>query len=117
MSDSFKISVFNSEQQRNYDIFVRLDRLLAFYNLVNRARKPDTPAATMPGLSWGAFMGLDAIFERRPKKFPTHDILAFLAKDYNERFYSEIPLATTAEIEKALEVFSTIHPPDVSEPA
>jgi len=109
--DVVKISVFNSVVGKNFDLYIRKDRLLAFYDLVMTRRntgeyKPEPPG--MPGLSWSAIQGLDAIFERRPKKFPAHDIVQHFCRAGD---------ATPQEIEKALEVFSTMYPPDVAESA
>jgi hypothetical protein len=115
-SNVLKISILNSDAGRKFDLHVRRDRLKAFYELLMRRRCNDEyqPAASgMPGLSWSAFMGLDAIFDRRPKSFPARDILQFLA-DHT------IPVGgpfTPHEVESALERFSALFPPDVSENA
>jgi hypothetical protein len=118
MDGILTISVFNSEAQRNFNLYVRQDRLLAFHNFLMRNRCPDTPSSVMPGISWGAVLGLDAIFERRPKRFPVSDILTFLAEDYkNNTLPSSLPPPTSAEIEKVLGLFAAEYPPDVSEGA
>lgn len=113
MGDVLKISVFNSDAGRKYDLYVREDRLKAFETFLLGRRDEYQPEASMPGLSWAAFQGLDAIFDRRPKKFPTHDILQFLA-DY---LHGATPAVTSQEVEAALERFSCFYPPDVSEDA
>lgn len=113
MSDPniLEIRIKNSENNTHYYFNVRSDRLKAFYNFLNRNRCADTPQG-MPGLSWGAILGLDAIFEKRPLKFPVADIVNFLANDYIP--HSSCPAVTSAEIEKTLERFATQYPPDVA---
>lgn len=112
--NTLTISVFNSEQQRSFEMFVRKDRLAAFYEFLNSNRCPDAKSG-MPGLSWSAHCGLDAIFEKRPRKFPVADILTFFADHYIPR--SPCDRVTPAEIEKALEGFAVLYPPDVVESA
>jgi len=109
MKEVLKIAVFNSDAGRNFDLYVRDDRYRAWLDFFNRNRQPDVKPG-MPGLSWAAIQGLDAIFEKRPKGFPVRDILAFLAGD---------PFCggNSAEIELVLEQFSKVYPPDVSEGA
>jgi hypothetical protein len=104
-----QISVFNPEHGKPFNLYVRPDRLLAFRDFVARDRRPAPPPA-MPGLSWAAVMGLDAIFAQRPKKFPVEDILLWLANDC-------APPVSVHEVECALERFSLLHPPDVSQDA
>jgi hypothetical protein len=111
-----KISVPNSATGKSHALYVRRDRLAAFYEFLMLRRasgeyRPEPPG--MPGLSWSAFMGLDAIFDRRPKSFPTQDILQWIADD----LHPGAGAATPHEVEKALEKFSAVYPPDVSESA
>lgn len=111
-----QISVYNSASGKKHTLHVRKDRLAAFYEFVMRRRqvgeyKPEPPG--MPGLSWSAMLGLDAIFERRPKSFPAEDILQWIADD----LHPGAGAATSHEVEKALEKFSAVYPPDVSESA
>ncbi len=113
-----KIGVLNSEVGRKFDLHVRRDRALAFYDFLMRRRRsgeyrPAPPG--MPGLSWAAFSGLDAIFDRRPKSFPACDIVRFLADDI--RPGGGEGAVTPHEVESALEHFSEMYPPDVSESA
>jgi hypothetical protein len=113
-----QISVFNSTTGKKHALFVRRDRFKAFQEFLMRRRwcgeyQPGPPG--MPGLSWAGFMGLDAIFDRRPKSFPTHDILQFIANDIIPG--GGAPAVTPQEVEKALEAFSAVYPPDVSETA
>ena len=109
-----EVRIRNSENNTDYCLYVRKDRYRAFQNFLNRNRCPDTPPG-MPGLSWGAMLGLDAIFEKRPRKFPVYDIITFLAKDYIP--HSSCPAVTLPEIEKTLEKFAAQYPPDVAESA
>jgi hypothetical protein len=106
-SNILEVRIRNSENSTDYYLYVRKDRLQAFHDLLNSKRAPETPAG-MPGLSWGAMLGLDAIFEKRPRKFPVYDILGFLAGDSG---------ASGAEVEKTLEKFAVLYPPDVTETA
>jgi hypothetical protein len=113
-----KIAVYNSDAGRKYDLYVRKDRCLAFHKFLmdRRWRGEYQPAAPgMPGLSWAAFMGLDAIFDRRPKSFPVRDILQWIANDIIPG--GGAPAVTPHEVESALEKFSAVYPPDVSENA
>ena len=104
-TNTLKISVFNSDNGRKFNLYVREDRYRAFQEFLTSRRGIAQPAAPgMPGLSWAAFLGLDAIFERRPKSFPARDILQFIAYDSG---------STPQEVESALELFSAIYPPDV----
>lgn len=111
-----KISVFNSDAGRKFDLHVRKDRYKAFHEFLMRRRwngEYQPAVSGMPGLSWAAFMGLDAIFDRRPKNFPARDIVQFLADDT----LLGDGIVTSHEVEAALERFSAIFPPDVSENA
>lgn len=104
-----EVQILNSEINTRYYMYVRKDRLGAFYSflLTNRS---NTPVPNMPGLSGAGIAGLDAIFERRPKKFPVHDILVWLCA----RLGSPVnPPVTVYEIENALERFAKIYPPDI----
>lgn len=110
------VQIFNSEYQKLFTLYVREDRHKAFGQFVlderyrrEAAGEPEPPSSVIPGLSWGAIMGLDAIFARRPKKFSTEDIVKWLQGDL-------IPL-TKGEVETGLEKFSQLYPPDVSEDA
>jgi hypothetical protein len=117
-SNALKISVYNSDAGREYDLYVRKDRLKAFEAFLMRRRwrgEYQPEAGGMPGISWAAFNGLDAIFERRPRSFPARDILQALADDIVPG--GEAPAVTPHEVEKALEQFSAVYPPDVSEGA
>jgi hypothetical protein len=111
--NTLKVSIFNSDLQRNFDLFVRKDRLKAFYDFTIGERHPER-TASMPGLSWAAMLGLDAIFERRPKRFPVQDILTYLAGSCTAHTNDSV---TPPEIEYALERFSMLYPPDISESA
>lgn len=106
-----EVRINNSENNTAYYLYVRRDRLTAFYQFLMRNRCPETPKG-MPGLSWAAMLGLDAIFEKRPRKFPVYDIINFLVNDYHST-----PPATAPEIERVLEQFATQFPPDVAETA
>jgi hypothetical protein len=110
-SNVLEVRIQNSENNTAYFLYVRRDRLEAFYNFLNANRCPETPKG-MPGLSWAAMMGLDAIFEKRPRKFPVYDIINFLANDVHST-----PAVTAPEIERTLERFGTVYPPDVAESA
>jgi hypothetical protein len=114
--NTLKVSIFNSDLQRNFDLFVRKDRLKAFYDFTLGERHSER-LASMPGLSWAAISGLDAVFERRPKRFPVHDIIAHLAGSCTAHALSHDVPVTPSEIEYALERFSAVYPPDVSESA
>jgi hypothetical protein len=105
-----QISIFNSDSNRPFNLYVRTDRLQAFHDFIIGERHPEYRSSPMPGVSWAVMAGLDAIFARRPKKFPVHDILSWLANSLH-------PAVTTDEIEHALERFSALYPPDVSEDA
>lgn len=111
-----EIRVLNSENNTHYYQYVRRDRIRAFYAFIVADRQT-VPAAqiTMPGLSGPAIAGLDAIFDRRPLKFPTHDLLAWF-RDNQKAYLGDYPnpTITTQEIEKALERFSAVYPPDVA---
>ena len=100
-----RVAIVNSETGPAHELFVRRRRLGEFLALVARAPRTPEPPVRMPGLSWAAICGLDAVFDRRPKKFPAQDIVAWLGA-----------LAGTgpANIEAALEGFSKLRPPDVS---
>jgi hypothetical protein len=106
-SNVLEVKIRNSENHTDYYLYVRKERLQAFHDLLNSNRAPNTPDG-MPGLSWGAMLGLDAIFEKRPRKFPVYDILRYLAADSG---------ASGAEIEKTLEKFAALYPPDITETA
>jgi hypothetical protein len=108
-SNVIKAAVFNSDAGRKFDLYLRRDRYRAFLDFLNCNRQPDVKPG-MPGLSWAAIQGLDAIFEKRPRQFPVRDIIAFLASDCT-------PAVTSHEVEAALECFAAVFPPDVSESA
>ena len=110
--DVQKVSIYNSELGRHFELYVRRDRLSEFCKLVLAGRQPDAPQG-MPGLSWAAVTGLDAIFAKRPKKFPVYDIQAWL----QQVLTGQEPPVSKPEIEKALERFSAAYPPDISESA
>ena len=103
------ISVFNSDAGRKFNLYLRDDRYRAWLDFLNRNRQPDAKPG-MPGLSWAAIQGLDAIFEKRPRSFPVRDILAFLASDYHP--HSSCPPITTTEVGLVLEQFAKVYPPD-----
>lgn len=107
-----QVQIFNSEFNKNFDLYVRRDRIEAFYRFLLTERHPDRRGNSMPGISWGAVLGLDAIFARRPKKFPVHDIILWLKEGC-----VVTPEVTGDEIEYALERFSAMYPPDASEDA
>jgi hypothetical protein len=116
--DVLRISVYNSDAGRKFDLRIRKDRYKAFQAFLMRRRwngEYRPVSGGMPGLSWAAIMGLDAIFERRPKKFPVRDILRHLADDSVPG--GGAPAVTPHEVESALEAFSSVYPPDVSEDA
>lgn len=115
-SNVIKAVIFNSDAGRKFDLYVRKDRYIAFQEFLMRRRwrgEYQPAVSPMPGISWGAFMGLDAIFDRRPKSFPVCDILQFLADDIHPG--DEAPAVTVHEVEAALERFAAQYPPDVSE--
>jgi|SRR5208337_1389242 len=109
-----EIKVLNSENSTHYYLRVRKDRLKAFYEFIMADRRT-VFVPGMPGLSGAAIAGLDAIFDRRPFKFPAHDLLAWFRD--NQTAYlgaSPSPPIGTMEIEHALERFAAAYPPDVS---
>jgi hypothetical protein len=111
-----EIRVLNSENNTHYYLYVRRDRIRAFYDFIvaDRQTVPSAQIA-MPGLSGTAIAGLDAIFDRRPLKFPAQDLLVWFRtaqKDYLGEYPN--PTITVQEIEKALERFSSVYPPDVA---
>src|ERR1700675_1612075 len=106
-SNVLEVRIKNSENSTDYYLYVRKERLQAFHDLLNSNRAPETPAG-MPGLSYGGMLGLDAIFEKRPRKFPVYDILGWLAGESG---------ASRAEVEKMLEKFAALYPPDITETA
>jgi hypothetical protein len=106
-----QVQIYNSEYGRSFNLYIRLDRLQEFKEFVKRERYERQPSS-MPGLSWPALLGLDAIFARRPKKFPVEDLLDWLASGIQDN-----PPVTKPEIEYALERFSSLYPPDISEDA
>lgn len=110
-----QVRIFNSEVSTHYYLYVRPDRLFAFINFAVANRQPDYVASPMPGLSWSAFLGLDAIFAKRPKKFPAADILLWLQEQIKEK--TNGVLVGTIEMERILELFSREYPPDVGEDA
>jgi hypothetical protein len=111
-----KIAIVNSDSGRTLNLYVRKDRLAAFQEALLRDRHSiHHPASNMPGLSWSAILGLDAIFDHRPKSFPTHDIVKFLAENTNPG-EGATPVRPH-EVEAALERFAHVFPPDVSEDA
>ena len=102
-----EVRILNSENNTAYYLYVREERLKAFHELLSQRPYRDVPAG-MPGLGWQGMLGLDAIFEKRPRRFPVHDILGYLANGTG---------ASPTEVEKTLEKFSTQFPPDVAETA
>ena len=111
------VRIRNSENNTDYYLYVRKDRLDEFIRFVMANRTPERKVNPMPGLSWAAICGLDAIFDRRPKKFPTDDIIKWLQVTVTIIWQYPDPLITNDEIEYALERFSEVRPPDVSEDA
>jgi len=113
-----QVRIRNSENNTDYYLYVRKDRLYEFVQFVMANRAPEYKTSQMPGLSWAAICGLDAVFDRRPKKFPANDIIKWLQNltIANEWKFSS-PIITEDEIEYALERFSAVRPPDVSEDA
>ena len=109
-----QVRIRNSENNTDYYLYVRKDRLDEFIQLVMADRAPDRKASPMPGLSWAAICGLDAVFDRRPKKFPTSDIMNWLRWIILDQFHVNVE---QGEVEYALERFSAVRPPDVSEDA
>jgi hypothetical protein len=111
-----KIVVLNSDSGRKLNLYVRKDRLAAFQEALLRDRGSIFhPASNMPGLSWAAILGLDAIFDHRPQSFPARDIVKFLADETNPG-EGAAPIKPH-EVEAALERFAHAFPPDVSEDA
>jgi len=115
MDEIKQISIVNSEYGKPFNLYVRSDRLKAFYRFMINERHPEYKSNPMPGVSWAAVMGLDAVFARRPKKFPVNDILLWLSNDCIP--HSDFPRITKDEVEYALERFSAVYPPDASEDA
>src|ERR1035437_1796549 len=72
-----EIRILNSEINTYFYLYVRKDRIKAFYDFILADRRTSSFAPSMPGLSGPALAGLDAIFDRRPFKFPVHDLLAW----------------------------------------
>jgi len=114
-----EIRILNSENNTHYYQYLRRDRTRAFYEFILADRRT-VFIPTMPGLSGAGIAGLDAIFDRRPLKFPVHDIVAWL-RDNQKAYLGEYPnpTITAQEIEHALERFAALYPPDVAaaEPA
>ena len=110
-----QVRILNSELATHYYLYVRGDRVREFYAFITADRKPDLQPSPIPGLSWSAVLGLDAIFAKRPRKFPTHDLLVWL-RDSQKGYLGEYPnpTITLPEIENALERFSAVYPPDVA---
>src|SRR5271157_6250563 len=111
-SNIIEIRVLNTELSTHYYLHVREDRIRAFYDFMAQDRRA-VPAPAMPGLSGRAIAGLDAIFHRRPSKFPAHDLLAWFRD--NQAAYlgtQPEPAIDAPEIEDALERFSALYPPD-----
>ena len=106
-----EVQILNSEINTRYYMYVRRDRLAAFRLFVLSDRRTVTVPG-MPGLSGAAIAGLDAIFDRRPRKFPVQDILSWL----QGRIGAAEPPVTAHEVEDALERFSAVYPPDASGP-
>lgn len=108
-----EVRMLNSENNTNYFQYLRLDRLKSFYDFIVTDRRP-SHCPKMPGLSGAAIAGLDAIFDRRPAKFPYIDVLRWM-RDNQKEYLGEYPnpTITIEEIEDALERFSAVWPPDV----
>ncbi len=107
-----QVCIRNSELKTDYYLYVWTDRLSDFVAMAVGNRQANVSAPSMPGLTWAAILGLDAIFAQRPKKFPVEDILKWLQQQINERTNGiVIPIP---ELEKLLELFSQFHPPDVA---
>jgi hypothetical protein len=115
MDEIKQISIVNSEYGKPFNLYVRSDRLKAFYQFMIDERHPERKSDPMPGASWAVVLGLDAIFARRPKKFPVDDILLWLASGIIP--HPDFPRVTKTEVEYALERFSAMYPPDASEDA
>jgi hypothetical protein len=103
-----EVRIQNSENNTFYYLSIRRDRLDAFWAFLHQREFADAVPG-MPGLSWAAMQGLDAIFDKRPRKFPVYDIIQWFLLGCAKAGI------TAAEIEKALEKFSTMYPPDVAE--
>jgi hypothetical protein len=106
-----EVQILNSEINTRYYMYVRRDRLAAFRAFVLSDRRT-VPPPRMPGLSGAAIAGLDAIFDRRPRKFPVQDILAWLGT----RLGSQEPPVALPEVEDALERFAVVYPPGAADP-
>ena len=106
------VRIFNSEDGREYTLYIRQDRLDRFFQFVTYHRDPEYKSSPMPGLNWSAILGLDAIFDHRPKKLPAGDMIRWLHKEISFLSIFNPPL-TRDEVELALERFATIYPPDV----
>jgi hypothetical protein len=106
-----EIQILNSEINTRYYMYVRRDRLGAFCNFVLSDRRT-VPQPGMPGLNGAGIAGLDAIFDRRPRKFPVQDILAWLCRQAAASPGS--PPVTVHEVEDALGRFSAVYPPDAA---
>jgi hypothetical protein len=109
-----EVRILNSENHTHYYEYMRSNRLKAFYDFIVKDRRPNN-SPKMPGLSGRALAGLDAIFARRPAKFPYQDILKWF-RDEQKTYLGDYPnpTITVEEIEDALERFSELYPPDVS---
>ena len=109
-----EIRIFNSENNTHYYLYIRKNRIQEFFSLITKDRHTAGSVSLMPGLTWAAVLGLDAIFDRRPEKFPVQDILHWF-RDHQKQYLGEYPnpTITVREIENALERFSTLYPPDV----
>lgn len=114
-----EIRILNSENNTHYYQYVRRDRIRAFFEFIISDRRT-VFIPSMPGLSGAGISGLDAIFDRRPHKFPVHDIVKWF-RDNQKAYLGEYPnpTITAQEIEHALERFAALYPPDVAaaEPA
>lgn len=108
-----EVRILNSENHTYYYQYLRRDRLQAFYWFLEQNRQPNPPVSPMPGLSGLAIAGLDAIFDRRPLKFPVNDILSWLRE--NQGHYVPASNLDLKELEYGLEQFSKLYPPDAGE--
>jgi len=111
-----QIPVLNSEINTLYNLYIQADRLREFYRMILGNRWSGRPPSAMPGLSWGAILGLDAIFDRRPKHFPVKDILVWLRD--NITAYTGVtpdPPVTLDELEGQLVRFADAHPPGIED--
>lgn len=79
-----EVNVMHSGLKTPYKLYVREDRLKAFYDSLTCFCTFEEKEDWSMGVDGAAVVGMNAIFTQIPNKFPMVDIIRFLKEDYEK---------------------------------